>query len=77
MAKIYTAFSIRDILKDTEIFDDNRNSIIPVIEENPLVYPTFSSNESHDESESEASCDFNNYIPLRALIQFTENFKFE
>ena len=77
MAKIFTAFSIRDILKDTEIFDDNRNSIIPVIEENHLVCPTFSSNESHDESESEASCDFNNYIPLRALIQFTENFKFE
>ena len=77
MAKIFTAFSIRDILKDTEIFDDNRNSIIPVIEENHLVYPSFSSNESHDESESESSCDFNNYIPLRALIQFTENFKFE
>ena len=77
MAKLFTAFSIRDILKDTEIFDRNRNSIIPVIEETHLVYPTFSSNESHDESESEASCDFNNYIPLRALIQFTENFKFE
>ena len=77
MPKTFTAFSIRDILKDTEIFDDNRNSIIPVIEETHHVYPKFSSNESHDESESEASYDFNNYIPLRALIHFTENFKFE
>ena len=77
MAKIFTAFSIRDILKDTEIFDRNRNSIIPVINETHLVCPTFSSNESNDESESEASWDFNNYIPLRALITFTENFKFE
>ena len=77
MAKIFTAFSIRDILKDTKIFDGNRNSINPVIEENHIGYQTFSSNESHDESGSEASCELNNYIPLRALIQFTENFKFE
>ena len=68
MAKTVTPFSIRDILKDTDIFEENQN---PENLENSTSLPSEGS-----EAGSISSTAFENYIPLKALMEFTQNFKF-